>query len=290
MSPEELKKSILSVKRWSKGDQRAPNKPLIMIYVLSEYLKGHGQLLNFEHEVEKQVNELLAKFGPSRKSYHSHYGFWRLINDGFWRLDNVQECLPRKSNTDPPKSELIKYKAMGGFSDEAYHLIKNKQNLIIELIEDILSENFPDSIAADIASHLSLEINTTQLRKRDASFRRDVLRAYNYKCAICGYDLRIDDVSFGLEAAHIKWKQFLGPCSTNNGLALCSIHHKAFDIGALSIDSNLRVLVSKKVNGGRVAEEFIYKFEGERIFYTRDMQDRPKDIFISWHRAEVYKK
>jgi putative restriction endonuclease len=290
MTPEELKKAVLSVKRWSRSDQRAPNKPLMMIYALSEYIKGHGQLFSFEHEVENQVNELLSRFGPSRKSYHSLYGFWRLINDGFWRLDNAADCLPRKSNTDPPKSELLKYKVMGGFSDEAYQLLKSNNDLTIELIELLLSENFPESMISDIASHLSLELNVIHTRKRDPSFRRDVLRAYNYQCAVCGYDLRMDDVSFGLEAAHIKWKQFHGPCNINNGLALCAIHHKAFDKGVMGFDSNLRVILSKLLNGSEIVQSLFYKFEGKRIYEVRNPIWKPNDSYLGWHKAEVFKK
>ena len=36
----------------------------------------------------------------------------------------------------------------------------------------------------------------------------------------------------GLEAAHIKWFQARGPDVVQNGLALCSLHHKIFDLGA----------------------------------------------------------
>ncbi|MQJ50532.1 HNH endonuclease, partial [Escherichia coli] len=52
-----------------------------------------------------------------------------------------------------------------------------------------------------------------------------VLRAYNYECAICGFNMRHDNTSVALEAAHIKWKQYGGPCEIPNGLALCAIHH-----------------------------------------------------------------
>lgn len=54
-----------------------------------------------------------------------------------------------------------------------------------------------------------------QIRKvRDPLFRQQVLRAYNYECAICGFNMRHDNASVGLEAAHIKWKQFGGPCGS----------------------------------------------------------------------------
>jgi putative restriction endonuclease len=229
VTPNELKKAVLGVKRWSRSDQRAPNKPLMMVYALAKYIQGHGQMFSFEDEVEKEVNELLKRFGPSRKSYSSLYPFLRLINDGFWRLDNADGCLPRKSNTDPPKSELIEHKVTGGFGDDAYNLLKNDNSLTVELIESILIESFPESVISEITTHLGLEITVSRVQKRDPQFRREVLRAYNYQCAICGYDLRMDDASVGLEAAHIKWKQFHGPCTVNNGLALCAIHHKAFD-------------------------------------------------------------
>ncbi|MDI8841686.1 ACP phosphodiesterase, partial [Salmonella enterica subsp. enterica serovar Anatum] len=39
-----------------------------------------------------------------------------------------------------------------------------------------------------------------------------------------------------LEAAHIRWKQHHGPCEVPNGLALCAIHHKAFDRGSIGLD------------------------------------------------------
>jgi HNH endonuclease len=39
----------------------------------------------------------------------------------------------------------------------------------------------------------------------------------------------------GLEAAHIKWFQARGPDVVQNGLALCSLHHKIFDLGAFTV-------------------------------------------------------
>ncbi len=79
----------------------------------------------------------------------------------------------------------------------------------------------------------SLGFDLQQIRKqRDPLFRKNVLRAYKYQCAICGFNMRHDDTTVALEAAHIKWKQHGGPCEIPNGLALCAIHHKAFDKGS----------------------------------------------------------
>lgn len=90
----------------------------------------------------------------------------------------------------------------------------------------------------------------TSLRQRDPKFRRAVLRAYNYQCAVCGFNMRHDNAPIALEAAHIRWKQHHGPCEVPNGSALCAIHHKAFDRGSIGTDENSRVVVSDAVNGG----------------------------------------
>lgn len=60
----------------------------------------------------------------------------------------------------------------------------------------------------------------TSLRQRDPGFRKMVLRAYNYQCAICGFNMRHDNAPIALEVAHIRWKQHHGPCEIPNGLAL----------------------------------------------------------------------
>lgn len=289
MTPKELRTAVLGVKRWSRADQRAPNKPLMMAYVLANYINGHGQMFSFEDEVEHQVNNLLKRFGPSRKTYHSLYPFWRLINDGFWRLDNADECLPRKSNTDPPKSELIKYGVTGGFNDAAYQLLNSDKQLAMELLQSILSESFPESIIPEISAQLGIELTFQQVQKRDPNFRREVLNAYNGKCAICGFDARLNDDLFALEAAHIKWKQFNGPCTVNNGLALCSIHHKALDKGAITITSDMQVKVSTTVNGGQVVEQLIWNFDNKKIQIPRQSEYLPLEAYFNWHMENVFR-
>lgn len=287
MTYDELSKYVLNIKRWSRGDQRAPNKPLLMTYILSQYLHGHSQLFSFL-EIEQPVRELLIQFGPVRKAYHPEYPFWRLVNDGFWRIDNAEHCLPRKSNTDPPKSELVKHSVLAGFNDEAYALLSSSPKFILELLENVLLENFPESMVPDIAEHLGVELSWVVNIKRDPNFRREVLRAYNYQCAICGYDLRLDDASFGLEAAHIKWKTFHGPCDVNNGLSLCSIHHKAFDKGAISLTDDFKLRVSSRLNGGTIAERLFWEFEHQPIFLPRSTSQVPLHRFLEWHNKEVF--
>ncbi len=290
MTPNELRVAILGVKRWIRGDERAPNKPLMMAYAIAKYIQGHGQMFSYEDEVDRDVHLLLKRFGPSRKAYHPEYPFWRLFNDGIWRLDNAEECIPRSSNTDAKKSELIKHQVTGGFSDEIYELLQNDTQLAIELLETILSESFPESIVPEITAQLGLEFTFKQVQKRDPNFRREVLNAYNGKCAICGFDARINDDLFALEAAHIKWKQFNGPCGVNNGLALCVIHHKALDKGVIGFNSDFDLILSSSLNGGEMVERFFFEYSGKKLILPRQSKYYPSVSFLEWHNREVFKK
>lgn len=76
---------------------------------------------------------------------------------------------------------------------------------------------------------------------RDAKFRPAVLRAYRYQCAVCQTALKLVD------AAHIVPVSY--PQSTDdvtNGLALCRLHHGAYDNALLGIRSDYSIIVNNE--------------------------------------------
>jgi HNH endonuclease len=50
-------------------------------------------------------------------------------------------------------------------------------------------------------------------------------------------DVQLGKISVGIEAAHVKWFSHGGPDVVANGLSLCSLHHKAFDLRAIAIST-----------------------------------------------------
>ena len=91
------------------------------------------------------------------------------------------------------------------------------------------------------------------------------MRAYEYQCAICGFNIRLGETSVALEAAHIKWHAASGPDTEDNGLAMCSLHHKLFDRGAFTVEPDLVMLVSEKANGTIGFNEWLMDFHGKPI-------------------------
>ncbi|EKT6180559.1 HNH endonuclease, partial [Escherichia coli] len=258
------------------------------LYVLAGYLNGHPRLFDYGSEIYEPLHSLLERFGPQRSQYRPDMPFWRLQGDGFWQLHNAELCSTAGSNRQPPVKELNEYHVAGGFDEQHYALVTGNKKLINTLAQQILEAHFTESIQEEIADELGFDLQ--QIRKqRDPLFRKNVLRAYNYQCAICGFNMRHDDTTVALEAAHIKWKQHGGPCEIPNGLALCAIHHKAFDKGSIGLDENMWVLVSDAVNGGGIVERLFWDFDGKTIALPQVRKNYPYEGFVEWHRKEVFR-
>lgn len=287
-SSKSLQQAIANIKIWHKGEQRAPHKPLLLLYILAGYLNGHPRLFDYGSEIYEPLHSLLERFGPQRSQYRPDMPFWRLQGDGFWQLHNAELCSTGGSSRQPPVKELTEYHVAGGFDEQHYALVTGNKKLINTLAQQILEAHFTESIQEEIADELGFDLQ--QIRKqRDPLFRKNVLRAYKYQCAICGFNMRHDDTTVALEAAHIKWKQHGGPCEIPNGLALCAIHHKAFDKGSIGLDENMRVLVSDAVNGGGIVERLFWDFDGKTIALPQVRKNYPFEGFVEWHRKEVFR-
>lgn len=231
--------------------------------------------------------DLLERYGPQRRDQRPDMPFWRLKGDGFWELQNAELC-STDGNRQPTRRELIEYNVAGRFDADNFALMAKNHRLIDTLAQQLLEAHFPVSIQEDIAGEMGFDIRTS-LRQRDPKFRQMVLRAYNYQRAICDFNMRHDNVPIALGAAHIRWKQHHDPCGVPNGLALCAIHHKAFDRGSICLDKYMRVVVSGAVNGGEVVRRLFWDFARKAIVLPPVKENYPGQQFVEWHRKEVFK-
>jgi putative restriction endonuclease len=277
---------------WTRGGKRAPHKPLLVLLALARLKCGLHDLPYTE--CEPILTSLLREFGAPSSTLHPEYPFWRLQNDGVWVVDSQRRMSSRASNTDPPRTELRAAKAIGRFSPEVQRELLAEPQLIDATARRLLNENFPSSLHDAILSAIGMdltgdEVATRTRRQRDPEFRRSVLQAYGYRCAICSVDLRLGNLSIGLEAAHIRWHQAFGPDVVSNGLALCALHHKLFDFGAISLDDKLKLIVSEQANGSVGLEELLLRHHGNQLRRAVQREDAPRLEFVRWHRMEVFK-
>lgn len=282
MTVDEIREKFSRIKTWKSGGVRAPHKPLLLLYALGHL---HKRWLSWE-DVKEEVGLLLEEFGPPRKTtplYPFHY----LANDGLWTFSPAGVVDPHR----PLESVLNSKQVAGGFTDEVYDVLAHAQELVWELAEDLLYEHFPESLHGDILRAVGLNYRLVRRADRDPAFRQSVLRAYGYSCAICGFDVKLGGIPLALEAAHIKWYQAGGPDEVCNGLALCAMHHKLFDSGALGIQ-NVRgvyvVRVAEKANGTCGFEEWLLRYHDQNIRPPQG-QAYPEIAYTQWHLHEVFK-
>ena len=159
------------------------------------------------------------------------------------------------------------------------------------LAEQLLHDFWPESLHAAIRRAIGLPdaVLVPARRKRDPRFREEVLRAYEHRCAVCGYDGRLGVADLGLEAAHVRWHAEGGPDEVDNGLALCAFHHLALDRGALGLTLERQARVSADVRGQTGVEELLYRFVGVGLRAPQPGWPVVADRYVEWHGREVFR-
>jgi putative restriction endonuclease len=244
-------------------------------------------------DLSADLTVLLKEFGPPRKSHHPEYPIWRLQNDGVWLVEADGPLEARKGNTDAKKSELIDKNARGGFTPEVLVALQSDERLRAEVAAQLLDGHFPHSLHEDILAAVGLDLEaataTAARRKRDPRFRQRVLVAYEYRCAVCGFDVRLGSLSVALDAAHVRWHQAGGPDTEDNGLALCSLHHKLLDLGAFTVSPQGVVLVSDQANGTDGFAESLLRHHARPARNAQRPEWNPRAEHLDWHGREVFK-
>jgi len=152
---------------------------------------------------------------------------------------------------------------------------------------EALSESVSDDIADDETDEPALtddeaEFTEVQRRVRSSAFPKKVTSAYDGRCAICGKSRESPDGTIDIEAAHIYPKRANGRDNVRNGLALCRLHHWAFDTGWLAVADDYRILVADRPNLEGY-EEFA-PLENESLTLPDAEDLRPHATFLAAHR------
>lgn len=122
---------------------------------------------------------------------------------------------------------------------------------------------------------------------RDRVFRRSVLQAYDERCALTGLKLINGRGRAEVEAAHIRPVGASGPDDVTNGLALSGTVHWMFDRGLLSLEDDLKILLSRQINDTESVRALL-----NRDGYARPPRlasARPHPHFLQWHREHCFK-
>jgi len=164
----------------------------------------------------------------------------------------------------------------------------------------LLDLHFTPGLAAMICDAVGLDLAVLELaatpavaaarrRLRRSGFAEDVLRAYAYQCAMCGFDGTLGRNPVGLEAAHVRWHSQDGPDVVANGLALCALHHAPFDLGVLGLTAELRIRVSSLYVARSDAGRTVDDLSGQPLLAPRPGQPVVEVNHVDWHHRQVFK-
>jgi putative restriction endonuclease len=294
LTDDEIVDRLASITVWKANGQRAPHKPLLILWSLARLQRGDDRLVPFA-ELDEPFRRLLRDYGPPRKSYHPEYPFWHLQSDGLWviperaALDRDLEMRSRQNN--PPKSVLVRENAHGGFPEALEARLRAAPKLVNRITERILGDNFPPSVQEDILTAVGMPwVQVPSVRRpRDPNFRDLILRIYECQCAICGWNGILENSALAIEAAHVRWHAAGGEDSANNGICLCTFHHKAFDRGAMAVSDDHRILVSQHVRGSQMVNEWLFRYLGMPARKPLRGEPSPSTDNLFWHRSEVFR-
>ncbi|MGX4733242.1 phosphorothioated DNA-binding restriction endonuclease [Kitasatospora griseola] len=287
---------VAKLRRWTSSGVRAPHKPLLLLYALGSYQRDADGELRYS-VVEEELKRLLGEYGPSHPTTPA-YPFHHLVSDGVWEVRTDQGPGSPGSGVRVLRSSG----ASGRLAPELRAVLRKEPALLGRLARVLLDFHFPPSLHTDLCEAVGLDLDLADTedvrgsgweraarRQRDRRMRELVLTAYEFQCAFCGYDGMLGASTVGLEAAHVRWWSFDGPDDVDNGLCLCSLHHKLFDKGVLGLGEGRRVLVSRRFVGrSEASRQQVLALAGRPVIGPQPGVHPVADRHRKWHAAQVF--
>lgn len=165
----------------------------------------------------------------------------------------------------------------GGYSALYPIYLVGEETADLQFIVDIDAVPQPDIVWPSLELELdpAYRQQLTRLRLHQRPFRAAVLRAYRTSCAVCSF--RHSDL---LDAAHIQEDGAGGRPIVTNGLALCKMHHAAYDRRILGITPGYEVRINAEVLhevDGPMLRHGIQEFHGQHLMVIPERRTQRPD-------------
>ncbi|PJJ48536.1 HNH endonuclease [Hymenobacter chitinivorans] len=275
--------------------EEAPYKPALLLAVLEGLEDGSVQANQIVI-----TPELLAAFQSNCRDLSTSgrfrannfaLPFYHLTGDGFWHLRTHfgQPLVLTSSGSPRSLGHLRQVVAYASFDEPLWLLLQDRatRHVFRDALLDryfpqtrlryrptagpealrVLGQQMLQEPAAVYQTHINLA-DEVETAVRSAVFKREVLKAYNFTCAISGLQLISTSTTAPaplLDACHIVPWAISHDDTIGNGLALTPTLHRAFDRHLLRIDQDYRVRVASSFRELRGAEHGLLQFEGQKL-------------------------
>ncbi len=272
----------------SKSLGAALKKPLLLLLLLSWIENNRVEENRFHFDdIEKPLERLIREHGGRRTTSgpRPEQPFSHLRSSPFWILSTQRDYGPGKTAL---VSDLRHPATYGAFRPDVFRLLRRSAEARARIADAILHAWWSPTLHGDIRDDLGLDrLDTRRRRQRDQQFTIDVLENFRYSCAFCGFHAILNGQAIGIDAAHVQWHAHRGPDTVENGIALCKLHHWAFDKGILGISDQNKI---------RVAQVFVAQQDGglpleslaDQTLAVTPRRGAISSRFLLWHQKNVY--
>ncbi len=203
------------------------------------------------------------------------------------RQAELEEYFDRNKALGPRKANIFYVRQAGRLQclNGAY---------LSDIDEDLLTALFGSEgsiIAADtgktiVSVETGSQITTVRSRVGQTKFSKEIKKLYNYKCCFPGCP--VADSRFLIGSHIARWsdnEELRG--HLGNGLCLCLLHDKAFEIGLFTLDEEFRVFVNQtdKDPNSQIVRELASR-HGQRITLA-EIEPLEDALLEHWIRVDI---
>lgn len=203
------------------------------------------------------------------------------------KLGNIKTNAPTYQGVGMPNGSRLDKQIWAVYAERGDELTEEALEL---LIADVSASSTGGMVVEYLSTSLPAGEDRTVVataRANQTYFRNALLDNYHRRCCLTG--LSVEQL---LVASHIKPWSAADPASERlspeNGLLLDALHDRAFDKGLLTIDFDLRVVVSRRVPKDKPGEDLLWCYNGRRIEVPGRF--KPRREFIEYHNDIVFQR
>lgn len=323
---QDLRHRLLNLRRavnadWTEETRGgAPHKPILLLAVMDLVESGLivENLVPYDDRLLSVFDDYWAACRGERLT-NPLQPFWHLKNDGVWSLvprgGQAQAELDAMGGM-PSLRRFREVVAGGRLAADLWTAASSKEGRQ-EVRQLLLGCYFGEALRNDLAVRHGLVVEAvvyeSVLRKRleqdlrdlfagdgalghgytdegrTMAFRSVIVAAYEHSCAVCEARIRTPSGRSVVHAAHIVPFHVCHNNDPRNGLALCPLHHWAFDEGMLTIGSSFEVRIHASADEFP-ADEGFRALHGRSLRLPQDRKMHPASVAIEWHRKNVFEK
>ncbi len=305
--------------RWSAAtSHRAPHKTFLLLSVMDMVSQGliRSNLIQLDADLMDAFDLYwVTIMGQARKG-NPVLPFWHLQSESFWRLvpaPDMEGILAVSGKID--SIARLRRLVLGAKVDDALFALLLEAEHRDALRRVLIERYFAPEIRANVVEigHIAVESFEysrellDRLRRRfsleelpeldeqyraearSMAFRRIIAEAYDHACALCGIRLRTPEGHTAVAAAHIVPWSISHNDDPRNGLALCGLHHWAFDEGLVTVAPDHHVVISKIVPRDDSAAMPLLALASSKLRRPADYNLHPADEACEWHRRKVFR-